>query len=139
MEIRNCPECGKLFTFVRTNLCPECKERMEDQFEIVKQYIQKHPRAHITEISEATEIPEKTIASYIKDGRIVVSDAALESIGLKCESCGAPIAAGRFCDACSKKLADGFSQSDNKRASARAPRLDRDRDKPEWSRSRFKD
>jgi flagellar operon protein (TIGR03826 family) len=136
MELRNCPECGKIFTFIKTNLCPECKQKLEDQFEIVKQYLIENPQATMQQISEDTDIPEKTIAGYLRDGRIIASSAN-KNLGLTCELCGEPITTGRFCYACSQKLTDGFKQSiseiNKKKAAETAP----EKNKPEWARSRF--
>ena len=136
-DIRNCPECGKLFTFVRTNLCPECKEKVEDQFEIVKQYLLRHPRANIPEIAEATGVPDKTITGYIRDGRIVVG-AVTEDSGLNCELCGTPIKTGRFCETCGKKLSDGLAPGTAGRSGQKSSGSGRETNKPEWSRSRFR-
>jgi flagellar operon protein (TIGR03826 family) len=136
MELRNCPECGKIFTFIKTNLCPECKQKLEDQFETVKQYLAENPKANIQQVSEGTDIPEKTIAGYLRDGRIIASSEN-KNLGLTCELCGEPITTGRFCYACSQKLTDGFRQSVSEINKKKAEEIAQEKNKPEWARSRF--
>ena len=43
MDLRNCPQCGKVFNFIRTNLCPECQEKDEQAFREIRKYITQHP------------------------------------------------------------------------------------------------
>jgi flagellar operon protein (TIGR03826 family) len=136
MELRNCPECGKIFTFIKTNLCPECKQIQEDQFETVKQYLLEHPKAHIQQISEDTGVSEKTISGYLRDGRIIASSEN-KNLGLTCELCGEPITGGRFCFACGQKLTEGFRQSASQTGKKKSAEITPEKDKPEWARSRF--
>jgi hypothetical protein len=112
---------------------------MEDQFETVKQYLQRNPHMNIQQISEGTGVPEKTIANYLKEGRIVAGNVS-KGVGLKCELCGAAISVGRFCEACSRKLTEGLKHSAlelNIPKHTAAPA--EGKSKPEWSRSRYRD
>ena len=137
MDIRNCPECGRLFNFIRSDICPECKKKTEQQFETIKQYILRNPKSNVARIAEDTEIPEKVIAGYIKEGRIVLG-AVVEDTGVNCELCGISIRVGRFCEACAKKLREGFEQSEAEVRNNSQVNEEKDPNKPEWSRSRFR-
>ncbi|MGB9791651.1 MAG: MerR family transcriptional regulator [Thermacetogeniaceae bacterium] len=101
MELRNCPECGKLFAYVSRNLCPECIEKEEELFKKVESFLKEHGSATVQEISEATGVPESKVISFLRTGRLVASSG---SPLLECERCGRPIATGRFCDACRAAL-----------------------------------
>jgi flagellar operon protein (TIGR03826 family) len=136
MELRNCPECGKIFTFIKTNLCPECKQKLDDQFELVKGYLQKNPRANIQQVSEDTGVSEKNITEYLRDGRIITGSAN-KNLGLTCELCGAPISIGRFCQACGKKLTEGFKESAASVNKDKPAEITPEKAKPHWARSRF--
>lgn len=107
MELRNCPECGKLFVYVRRNLCPDCLKKDEENYEKVKTYLSKNPKATIDEISDATQVPAKNVLEYLKEGRLMLSPGNVNII-LNCEICGTPILYGRVCEECSKKLKSGF-------------------------------
>lgn len=101
MELRNCPECGKLFAYVSRNLCPECIEKEEEMFRSVERFLKEHGSATVQEISEATGVPESKVISFLRAGRLVASSGMPL---LECERCGKPITTGRFCDACRSAL-----------------------------------
>jgi len=118
MEVRNCPECGKVFTYIRTNLCPECQKKDDEDFRVVRAFIARNPGANVATVSEQTGISEKKIFRYIKEGRLEFG-IGKASGPMACEVCGAPIPSGRLCKACSDKLASGLKKSimeENKRA-----------------------
>lgn len=110
MELRNCPECGRVFTYIRTNLCPACQKKDEEEFKGVRKYLQKNPGAHIVEISEGTGVSEKKIVQYIKEERISINNQECE-IQITCDLCGALISSGRYCKACMEKLSSGLKKS----------------------------
>lgn len=110
MELRNCPECGSVFTFVRTNLCPACQKKDEEDFRKVRSFIMRNANASILKISEETEVSEKKIMRYIREGRIRIAPDN-EGIVVQCEVCGKRIPSGRLCEACSEKLSSGLKRS----------------------------
>lgn len=110
MELRNCPECGSVFTFVRTNLCPACQKKDEEDFRKVRSFIMRNANASILKISEETEVDEKKIMRYIREGRIRIAPDN-EGIVVQCEVCGKRIPNGRLCEACSEKLSSGLRRS----------------------------
>lgn len=110
MDLRNCPECGRVFTYVRTYLCPACQQADEENFKKVRQFIGKNPGAGIIEVSAETEVDENKIIRYLREGKLSV--AALNSkIRLECEVCGKLITTGRFCKECTEKLTAGLKKS----------------------------
>ena len=105
MDFRNCPECGKLFKYVNRNLCPVCIAEEEKMFEVVRDYVRNNPHANVIEVSNATEVPQRIIMQFLRDGRLLSSDSALS---LECHSCGEPITSGQYCDSCAQRMAKEF-------------------------------
>ena len=104
MEVRSCKSCGKLYNYLgrTTPLCPACMKAMEDKFQIVKEYIRDNPGANITQVSDATEVSVKMIKQWVREERLTFAEGS--GVGLECESCGANILTGRFCQNCKGKL-----------------------------------
>jgi len=97
MNLKNCRECGKLFTYTGSLLCSNCLDKLDQAFYKVREYLYKHPEANIDRISEETEVPRKTILQMLKEGRLEIK---AEASGLTCRSCKAPISAGMYCPIC---------------------------------------
>lgn len=110
MELRNCPECGSVFTYVRTNLCPACQKTDDEDFRKVRTFIIRNAGASIIKISEETDVSEKKIMRYIREGRIKIGSSSGSMI-IECEVCGKKISSGRLCEACSEKLSSGIRRS----------------------------
>lgn len=100
--LANCKECGKLFVQNPSGLCPDCYRLEEEQEEKVAGYLRNNRRASISEINEATGVPERIILKMVKKGRIT-GDIQVE---YPCESCGKPILEGRVCGECGKRVLD---------------------------------
>lgn len=79
-------------------ICPECYRQNEEQEEKVAEYLRRNRRSTISEVHQATGVPERIIIKMIKAGRII-GDISVE---YPCESCGKPILEGRFCVECSQ-------------------------------------
>ncbi len=110
MVPRNCPECGKIFSFIRTNLCPACQEKDEAEFKKVRMYIIKHPGVDIVTVSEETGVDESKVFRYIREGRISTGNLSA-NVQLNCEVCGTLISMGRFCSSCNERLTAGLRKS----------------------------
>ena len=42
MNVRNCMKCGKIFNYaIGRPICPACKDKMDEKFRIVKEYIRQ--------------------------------------------------------------------------------------------------
>ncbi|PKM88328.1 MAG: MerR family transcriptional regulator [Firmicutes bacterium HGW-Firmicutes-12] len=107
MELRNCPECGSVFTYIRTNLCAACLEKDEVDFKKVRTFIVRNRNVGIPKVSEETGISEERIMRYIREGRISVASSN-EKIILNCEVCGKSITSGRLCETCTERLSSGL-------------------------------
>jgi len=107
VELRNCPECGKVFVYVTRNLCPECAAKEEELFRKVKDYLYEVPGATMEEIYEKTGVPPKKILEFLREGRLILKKENVNLI-LHCEMCGQPILTGRLCDKCSREMKRKF-------------------------------
>ena len=109
MEVRNCRGCGKLYNYIGgpyRNLCPNCIEKLEEKYLEVKEYIQDHHNATMTEVAEECDVSTRQIEQWIRDERLVIADDS--PIGITCERCGASIRSGRFCERCKNKMANNL-------------------------------
>ncbi len=107
MDVRTCRKCKKIFNYLTGPiLCPACKEKMEEKFQEVKKYISEHPGATIPEVAEECEVETGQIKQWLKDDRLELTEGS--PIMLSCESCGAPIRSGRYCDKCRSNMTNGF-------------------------------
>ncbi len=100
MDLKNCSQCGSLFTYAGRNICNKCLEKEEAEYKIVRRYVRDHPGASIFEVSEETDIEEEKILQFIRDGRL--KSQGFKGV-LECESCGQSISNGRFCMDCMAK------------------------------------
>ena len=99
MNVRNCRKCGKLFNYVAgQQICPACREALEETFQKVKEYINENGHASVREVAKECEVDENQIRQWVREERLVFSEPS--AAGIVCESCGTPIATGRFCDKC---------------------------------------
>lgn len=102
-DLRNCPVCGKVFVKISRNLCPECIEKEETEYEQVRKYLKDNPGASVEEISELTGVDEKKILRWIREGRIDATHD-MGDTGLTCKRCGAEISIGNLCSKCIQLL-----------------------------------
>ncbi len=107
MDVRNCPRCGKVFTYLTSPVCPACEKKEEDVFQSIKKYIEEHPLALLAEIADELKVPPKRILSYIKEGRLQVSSGLRSEIA--CESCGKHISSGRYCESCLVRMSSDIN------------------------------
>ena len=107
MEVRNCRKCGRIFNYVAgMPICPMCREKTEAKFQEVKEYIRENKGVGIMEVSEACDVDAAQIRQWLREERLEVTEDS--AIYLNCESCGAPIRTGRFCDKCKNEVTKGF-------------------------------
>lgn len=108
MNIRNCRACGRIFNyFSGVPICPACKESQEAKFQEVKEYIRAHRGASIPEVSEACDVDPAQIRQWLRDDRLEVTEDS--TMLLDCESCGAPIRSGKFCEKCKNNMTRSFN------------------------------
>ncbi|WP_349408641.1 TIGR03826 family flagellar region protein [Pseudalkalibacillus sp. SCS-8] len=103
-ELANCVQCGRLFAKSYRPTCEQCYKEDERLFEIVYKFIRKkaNRQASIMEVSKATEVPEKTILRFVKEGRIRASQ--FPGLSYPCDRCGEGILEGRICNSCNQSL-----------------------------------
>jgi flagellar operon protein (TIGR03826 family) len=108
MNLRNCPQCGKLYVHSLRSLCPECLKKDEENFDRVRDFIYTNPQASLEEVSEETGVSTKNILEYLKEGRLMLRSNNV-NILLSCEVCDEPILSGKLCEKCSGKLKREFT------------------------------
>ena len=134
MNVKNCRSCGRLFNYIGgIDICPACKEKSEQQFQVVKKYIREHPGASMQEVSDECDVELQKIKQWLRDDRLELAEGS--AIMLDCESCGAPIRSGRLCDKCRFNTIAGFNELTQKKA-PQQPQINRQR---ENDRMRFLD
>ncbi len=113
MNVLNCKGCGRLFNaVVSERLCPECRKKLDEKFQEVKDYLEEHPTAGMSEISRECDVSVTQIKRWIREERLAFSENSVE--GIECENCGKLIKTGRFCDTCKAKISDNLMRAINK-------------------------
>lgn len=127
MEVKNCKSCGRLFNYLTgPRLCGECKQKLEDKFMEVRDYIRDNPHASISQISEEMDVTTSQIHQWIREERLIFSEDSMVTI--QCENCGASIRTGRFCEKCKGEMAKEMG-SLYKSSAPVMQKKDRDKDK----------
>lgn len=107
MNVRNCRGCGRIFNYVAGPiLCQKCREDAEAKFQQVKEYIRSNPGVGIPEVSEACDVSVSQIQQWLREERLEVTEDS--PIFLTCESCGANIRSGKYCEKCKYDMTMGF-------------------------------
>lgn len=104
-KVRQCRQCGRIFASMGSDTCPACTEQMDENFRKVKNFLYDHPEANVVEISEGTDVPEKVVLHFLKEGRLSVDET---TYALECERCGTPISTGRYCKKCQSMFQSAF-------------------------------
>lgn len=84
-------------------------KKLEEKFQVVKQFIKDNPSANIQTVADETETSVKTIKQWVREERLTFAEGSL--VGLECENCGANILTGRFCDKCKNKVHNEIAQA----------------------------
>ncbi len=85
-DFKYCKNCGTLFTSYGSKICPECTDKEEDEFRIVRDYIWDNPGGNMKQVSEATEVDLEKIMKWLREERLILkmeNGEAFDS-GLKC-------------------------------------------------------
>lgn len=105
MEVMNCRNCKRLFNYIGGQiLCPACKDKLEQKFLEVKQYIRENPGKNISEISMDMDVSIQQLKTWVRQERL--SFTSDSNMTIECEKCGAPIQTGRFCEQCKRGIVD---------------------------------
>lgn len=109
MNIRNCRVCGRIFNYLSgAPVCQACKESQETKFQEVKEYIREHRGVGIQEVADACDVEPGQIRQWLREDRLEVTEDS--AVFLNCESCGAPIRSGKFCERCKANMTKGFNE-----------------------------
>lgn len=107
MNVRNCKKCGRIFNYIGGPVtCQKCREELEEKFQEVRKYVRDNPGVDITEVSEECDVEPKQIRRWIQEERLELSENS--PIKIPCESCGALIRSGRFCEKCKAQVTKDF-------------------------------
>ena len=108
MNVKNCKKCGKIFNYVLgPQICPACQEALENKFQEVKEYIREHrDTSNITTVAEECNVDVNQIKQWVREERLVFGEES--AMGIECESCGAMIKSGRFCEKCKNDISKGL-------------------------------
>lgn len=108
MNVRNCRKCGRIFNYVMgPHICPACKDALEADFQRVKAYITENRNATVTQVAEDCEVEISQIQQWLREERLSLTEGS--GIILQCETCGAAITSGRYCEQCKHKLSKGLN------------------------------
>lgn len=108
MNVRNCRTCGRIFNYVAGPItCQACREKMEEKFQEVKEYIREHPGVGIPQVAEACDVDSAQIRQWLQDDRLELTEDS--PIRLACESCGEQIRSGKYCEKCKNNMTRGFN------------------------------
>lgn len=103
-NIKACRECRRLFksSIQGLEICPGCRQRENEKFSVVKDYVWCHRGCNINEVSVHCNVEEDLIRTWLKEERLdIIPDETGNSIPpLECERCGKPIWKGRYCESC---------------------------------------
>lgn len=120
MNVRNCRGCGRIFNYVAGPfMCQICREKLEEKFQVVKEYIREHPGVTIPEVSETCEVEQSQIRQWLREERLELSEDS--PIFLNCEGCGVTIRCGKYCDKCKMNMTRDFNNILNARKPAAEP------------------
>ncbi len=110
MEVKNCRECRKLFNYLSgPRICPACKQNLESKYGEVRDYIRENKGATIAQVSEDCQVSQQQLQQWIREERLEFSEGS--PVQLSCETCGARIRTGRYCESCKRNTADGFKKA----------------------------
>ncbi|WP_053070312.1 TIGR03826 family flagellar region protein [Alkalihalobacillus pseudalcaliphilus] len=114
-NLTNCPICGRLFMKGLRKVCNTCFKKQEEQFEVVRSYMNKKENrmATVQEVHAYTEVPYERIYQFIREGRLLTTN--FPNLGYPCESCGDSIHQGRLCESCKDRVIKGVHQHERQK------------------------
>ncbi|MCD9022301.1 flagellar protein [Cohnella silvisoli] len=102
MNLVYCPRCNKLYAKTIREMCNNCYNELEKDYERCVQYLRENKGLNIQQLSDDTEISIKQITRWIREGRISLLNAP--NLSYPCETCGTLIRDGHMCDSCKARL-----------------------------------
>ena len=89
--------------------CMPCKQELEEEFQVVKKYVQENPGSDIRMVAEACNIEPSQIKQWVREERLYFTEGS--NTGISCERCGVMIQTGRFCGRCKAEMSNGFKNA----------------------------
>ncbi|BBI36153.1 flagellar protein [Cohnella abietis] len=112
MNLTYCPRCEKLFNKNFRDVCNNCYQDLERDYERCVDYLRQHKGLDIQQLSEEMEISIKQITRWIREGRISLVNAP--NMSYPCESCGILIRENHICESCKKRLQQGVKDANSR-------------------------
>lgn len=109
LNVANCPRCGRIYAKTMKNLCPDCLREEEELYEKVYRFLRDNPKSTVQQVSKATDVPEERILNFLRQDRIMSSEWS--QLTYPCETCGADISGGRFCESCNQKIQESLQSA----------------------------
>lgn len=81
MEVSVCKHCKKVFmSKYKLYTCKECKQKDDDLFDRVIDYLKKFPNSNAIQISEALEVQAYEITKFLDEGRLEITKGSFEKM-----------------------------------------------------------
>ena len=109
-EPTKCEKCGSVhikYNGIGEYECEECRLKMYDDYGKVRNYLEQHPGATATEVSEMVGVTKQKIRRLLKDDKIQIAPGSATFI--YCEKCGTGILSGRFCASCIAEMGNSVN------------------------------
>jgi|SaaInl4_135m_RNA_FD_contig_81_418892_length_4186_multi_4_in_0_out_0_2 uncharacterized protein len=75
MPIATCENCGETVNLpLGTELCQKCRLEEIEIFRSVREYVWEHPGCTVEEVAKETEIRERVILRFVRQGRLKIRE-----------------------------------------------------------------
>lgn len=109
MDVKVCTECKKLFNYIYgKQLCPICRQKLEDKFQEVKNYLIDNKNAKFQDIVKDCDVSNKQLNQWIREERLEIIPGYINY----CSKCGAEITTGKLCIICKNTLLNTLKNDD---------------------------
>ncbi len=99
--VTNCEECGKPFSRISRDICPDCYEKDFQDFSKVLMYLKDNPDTPVTRIADILSIPEKKVIRFLRSGQLRRYNVTTI---YPCRICGMKIKRGIICLWCADEI-----------------------------------
>ncbi len=81
MKVCVCRFCGKVFKHhSKISSCKACRHLEEEQFDKIRDYLNKFPNSNAMQIAEGLDISTMDVLRFIDEGRLVVNKGSFKSL-----------------------------------------------------------
>jgi hypothetical protein len=109
VTLKKCETCGRMFSGeYGTTICSRCMVSDDETFRRVREFVYDNPGSNISQVSEGTGVPDEVVMGYLRLGKLELKG---DGVGYPCDSCGEMITFGKFCQACTERLAGDLRQA----------------------------